>query len=226
MTVVKWAYTFQDGQVVPKIERSGREGPARRGERGETMRLTTIVLGIALIASAARAQSPESAPPARAEGDYTVGIEDVLRVSVWGEQALDLTVRVRPDGKISYPLVNDLKVEGLTPEQIRKELTTRLSAFIREPNVTVIVSEINSFTVYVLGEVTRQGALSFHRPTTLLQALAAAGGLTQYSKKEIVLLRDRQGGEERMRIDYKRLLAGEPSQPNIYLKPGDVLLVS
>lgn len=174
---------------------------------------------------ALRAHSGEVAPPDPASGDYRIGIEDMLRVTVWGESALDLTVRVRPDGKITVPLVNDVRVEGLSTEAVRREIAERLSGFLREPNVTVIVEEINSFRVYVLGEVARQGPINFNRPTRLLQAISAAGGLTQFSKKEVTLLRDEDGVERRIRIDYRRLLAGDPAQSNLYLKPGDTILV-
>lgn len=157
--------------------------------------------------------------------EYVVGIEDVLRIAVWGEPHLNLTVRVRPDGRVSLPLVNDVVVAGQTPEEIRQVLAKKLSLFIKEPNVTVIVEEINSFRVYVLGEVNRQGALNFYRPTRLLQALAAAGGLTPYAKKEIVLVRAREAGEQRISVDYKRLLSGDSSQENFFLQPGDTLIV-
>mgnify|MGYP001036319063 CR=1 FL=1 len=185
--------------------------------------LAAWVLG-SLLALPARAA--ESAPEAAdAPGDYKIGIEDVLRVAVWGESALDLTVRVRPDGKITVPLVNDVRVEGLSPEAVRREIASRLSGFIREPNVTVIVEEINSFRVYVLGEVNHQGPIPFNRPTRLPQAISAAGGLTQFSKKEVTLLRDEGGIERRVRVDYKKLLEGDPAQGNLYLRPGDTILV-
>lgn len=171
--------------------------------------------------SAARADTA----PANAKNDFVVGVEDVLRIAVWGEPTLNMDVRVRPDGKISFPLVNDLFVDGMTPEQLAQELTKRLAKFIKEPNVTVIVQEINSFRVYLLGEVRTQGAQIFRRPTRLLQAITGAGGLTEFSKKEIILIRDQDGVERRIRIDYKKLIAGEGAQENIFLKPGDTILV-
>ncbi len=184
-------------------------------------------LGAGAVPVGAQAPKPIATVAAATEGgsDYTIGIEDILRISVWGEPGINLAVRVRPDGKITVPLVNDIRVEGLTPEQVRREVTTRLTGFIRDPNVTVVVEEINSFRVFVLGEVNRQGPVNFYRPTRLLQAISAAGGLTQYSKKEITLLREENGAEQRIRVDYKRLVSGEPEQKNFYLKPGDTLLV-
>jgi len=195
--------------------------------------LLLACLWLALPAAAApgdgdktRQAGSEASEEALAPGaDYRIGIEDVLRVTVWGEPNLDTRVRVRPDGKISLPLTNEIVVEGLTPEEIRREVATRLAKLIRDPTVSVIVEEINSFRVYVLGEVAHQGAMTFSRPIRLLQALASAGGLTPYSKKEIVLLRDVGGTEQRLRIDYARLLAGHPGTANLYLRPGDTILV-
>jgi polysaccharide biosynthesis/export protein len=175
--------------------------------------------------SAAPAVATDSASDLAPGAEYRIGIEDVLRVSVWGEPSLDTRVRVRPDGKISLPLTNEISVEGLTPEEIRREVSTRLAKLIRDPTVSVIVEEINSFRVYVLGEVAHQGAMTFSRPIRLLQAIASAGGLTPYSKKEIVLLRDVNGTEQRLHIDYERLLAGHPTASNLYLRPGDTILV-
>ena len=157
--------------------------------------------------------------------DYRVGMGDVLKVEVWKEPELNHSLSVRPDGKISLPLVNDILVEGKTPTEIRLAITEVLAAYIREPNVAVIVEEINSFPVYVLGEVNGQGVLKFDRPTRLLQALATAGGLTPFSKKEIVLVRDDSGIERRIPLNYKRLVEGQASQENIFLKPGDLILV-
>jgi polysaccharide export outer membrane protein len=203
------------------------------------MRLCALLLAglwLGMPASAAPRESDKAQGPG-AEGsalegealapgaDYRIGIEDVLRVTVWGEPNLDTRVRVRPDGKISLPLTNEIVVEGLTPDEIRREVASRLARLIRDPTVSVIVEEINSFRVYVLGEVAHQGAMTFSRPIRLLQALATAGGLTPYSKKEIVLLRDVNGTEQRLRIDYSRLLAGHPGTANLYLRPGDTILV-
>ncbi len=186
-------------------------------------RLLATMTVVSLLWSLATSQRAQ--PASGAGKEYVVGIEDVLRIGVWGEPHLNLTVRVRPDGRISLPLVNDVVVVGQTPEEIRQVLARKLSQFVKEPNVTVIVEEINSFRIYVLGEVNRQGALNFYRPTRLLQALAAAGGLTPYAKKEIILVREREAGEQRIPVDYKRLLSGDSSQENFFLQPGDTLIV-
>ena len=157
--------------------------------------------------------------------DFTIGVEDVLHISVWGEKDLSVSAKVRPDGKITVPLVNDIEVRDLTPEQVRKLIAERLAGFIKDPNVTVAVDEINSFRVFVLGEVNHQGPLNFNRPTRLLQALAAAGGFSQYAKKQVTLIRELGDAVTRIRVDYKRLVAADRGQENVYLKPGDTLVV-
>lgn len=155
---------------------------------------------------------------------YVIGIEDSLRIVVWGEPQLTVGLTVRPDGKISIPLVNDLLVMDKTPEEVRMLLTEKLSAFVRDPNVTVIVDKISSYKVYFLGQVRAQGAISFFRPTRLLQAIATAGGPTEFASNEIVLLRETESGETRTKINFKKLLAGTGTEDNFYLEPGDMLL--
>jgi polysaccharide export outer membrane protein len=162
---------------------------------------------------------------AAAVENYDIGIEDVLRVVVWNEPDLTVDVAVRPDGKITLPLIDDVDVKGHSPLEVRDMITERLSRFIREPSVTVIVAEINSFRVFILGEVNTPGMLTFRRPTRLLQALASAGGLTQYSKKEALLLRDQYGVEKRVQINLKHLLAGDTKTENLLLRPNDTLII-
>jgi len=196
----------------------------------ERLRIGSLVFLSALMAMTALAESPSTdaeaaGGPPGADADYRIGVADVLKVVVWGEPQLSLSVAVRPDGKVTVPLVNDVAVAGRTPEEVRGILTEALRAFVRDPNVTVIVEQINSFRVYFLGEVKSQGPLQFYRPVRILQAISSAGGLTEFSKKSITLLREENGQEKRYEIDYKRLLAGDRSQENIHLRPGDTLLV-
>jgi polysaccharide export outer membrane protein len=156
---------------------------------------------------------------------YPIGIEDVLHIVVWNEPDLTVDVSVRPDGKITLPLVNDIDVAGRSPQEVRDLITERLSSFVRDPNVTVVVTEINSFRVFVLGEVNAQGVLNFRRPTRLLQAIASAGGLTPYSKKEALLLREQHGVEKRIPVNLKPLLSGSPEADNLPLQPNDTVIV-
>ena len=168
-------------------------------------------------------EEAEPGPAPATPGDYVIGREDVLRISVWGEPELNYLLTVRPDGKVSLPLINDVAVAGLTPEQVRTGLEQRYAKFLRDPAVTVIVEQINSFRVYLLGEVNVQGIQGFKTPTRLLQALAAAGGMTEFAKNRIMILRVTGGVEKRFSADYKRLIQGQ--QENLLLKPGDVILV-
>ncbi len=188
------------------------------------MRSFVAVAGILLLAVSSLALAQAGSEPA-ASPDYTIGVEDVLHISVWGEKDLSVSVKVRPDGKITLPLVNDVQVRDLTPDQVRQLVATRLAGFIKDPNVSVTVDEINSFRVFVIGEVNKQGPVNFTRPTRLLQALAAAGGFTQFSKKRVTLIREVGETETRVRIDYRKLVSSNGSQENVYLKPGDTLVV-
>jgi polysaccharide export outer membrane protein len=156
--------------------------------------------------------------------EYFIGLRDVLRITVWDEDLLDLTLRVRPDGKISLPLIHDIRVEGRTPETARKEITSRLAEFLTDPEVTIIVEEIGGYRVYVLGEVTTQGQFTFDERPRLLQVLAAAGGFTEYAKKTITILRQDGRGLRRIEVDYKKLLEGDTKAGNLPLEPEDTLL--
>lgn len=190
------------------------------------MRTRIIVLLIALVwASQVLAQDPAPEAETAARESYRVGIEDVLAVVVWGEPDLSMSLRVRPDGRITLPLVNDIEVVNLSTIEIRDLLTEKLAEFVQSPNVTVILEEMNSFRVFVLGEVASQGMLQFQRPTRFLQALASAGGLTEFSKKDAVILRSVNGSDWRMPVDLKKLLSGSSSTQDPYLEPNDTILV-
>jgi polysaccharide export outer membrane protein len=192
------------------------------------VRKTTTWVAVCLIlTTTAWAQPSSDEPPdvAALSGEYKIGIEDVLSVSVWGEPDLKMTVRVRPDGNITFPLVNDIEVEGLTPEVVRARLTERLAEFIKQPNVTVIVEEINSYKVYVVGKVGIQGVYQFYRPTRLLQAIAQAGGFGDFAKQHVTVLRDKGFIETRINVNVKRLVEGDRAQENLFLLPGDTVVV-
>jgi polysaccharide export outer membrane protein len=192
------------------------------------VRKTTTWVAVCLILpTTAWAQPSSDEPPdvAALSGEYKIGIEDVLSVSVWGEPDLKMTVRVRPDGNITFPLVNDIEVEGLTPEVVRARLTERLAEFIKQPNVTVIVEEINSYKVYVVGKVGIQGVYQFYRPTRLLQAIAQAGGFGDFAKQHVTVLRDKGFIETRINVNVKRLVEGDRAQENLFLLPGDTVVV-
>jgi polysaccharide export outer membrane protein len=188
---------------------------------------TCLLVAALLSAAPALAQAtPEETPrPGGATADYVIGVEDQLQITVWKEPELTQTVTVRPDGKISFPLVGDLQASGKTPRQLAQTLTESLARYIREPIVTVTVAQINNFKVYVLGEVGHQGELALKRRTRLLQAIAMAGGLSPYAQKTIVIVRDEAGRDVRTEIDYRKVLSGEKPEQNIFLKPGDTIIV-
>jgi len=156
--------------------------------------------------------------------DYKIGAEDVLQISVWGNENLNQEVIVRPDGKISFPLVNDIKVIGLTTTKLRDILTERLTSFMSNPEVAVIVKNINSYKVYVMGAVTSQGVINLKSKTNLLQLMAMTGGLALAENadlKRACILR----GKNRLPVDFEKLIHEGDASQNIDLLPDDVIYV-
>lgn len=165
----------------------------------------------------------DAAPP---EG-YRIGAGDVLQVLVWKEPDASLpSAMVRTDGKISIPLVGDIDVAGLTPEQLTASLADKLSHYINNPVVTVYARQINSRKIYVLGKVKKEGPILLLRPMTLLQALDEAGGLGDWAnKKKIYVLRSVNGKQTKLLFDYKAVIKGEHLEENIMLLPDDTIIV-
>jgi polysaccharide export outer membrane protein len=177
-------------------------------------------------ATAATPKNPAPAAGTNPEEEYKIGAQDVLRIDVWKESELTRTVPVRPDGKISLPLLNDVQAAGLTPSQLASVLTEGLKKFINAPQVTVTVSEINSRRVYVTGEVAHAGAFPLLPDMTVLQALSSSGGFSQFAKtKNIYVLRMEGGKQVKHPFNYKEVLAGRNQEQNIELQPGDVIVV-
>lgn len=157
---------------------------------------------------------------------YVIGPEDVLNVDVWKEPEMSRTVPVRPDGKISLPLLNDVQAAGLTPMQLAASITVGLRKYLAGPQVTVIVSQINSQRIYILGEVNRAGAYPLLPEMTFLQALSSAGGFTQFANlKKIYLLRTENGRQVKFFFNYKEVVHGRTPGQNILLKAGDTIVV-
>jgi polysaccharide export outer membrane protein len=172
-------------------------------------------------ASEARTEAAASAVPS----DYVIGADDTLHITVWKEPDMSVTLPVRPDGKISIPLLNDVQAAGMTPMQLGASITEKLKKYISDPRVTVVVTAMNSQRIYVLGEVTHTGAMALLPHMTVLQALASAG-FTQFANlKAIYLLRMENGQETKMPFNYKEAIKGRGTQQNIVLKPGDTLVV-
>ena len=158
--------------------------------------------------------------------NYVIGPQDVLDISVWKEPDLTRTVPVRPDGKISLPLLNDVQAGGLTPTQLATQITERLKKYVTDPQVTVIVTAINSQRIYVLGEVSRAGAYVLLPGMTVLQALSSAGGFTQFAKvKNIYVLREENGKQVKYSFNYKAFINGKNPKQNIAVKTGDTIVV-
>jgi polysaccharide biosynthesis/export protein len=204
----------------------------------QTWKAATAVLlmisGLALAQNAAPAPAAASAtsdatanpPSASVAGpEYVIGPEDVLHIAVWKEVDLTATLPVRPDGKISLPLLNDVQAAGLTPMQLADSLTEKLKKYVASPRVTVVVSQINSKRIYLAGEVSHSGAVPMLPNMTVLQALSSAG-LTQFANtKKIYVLRTENGKQQKMPVNYRKLLKGEEMNQNYVLQPGDTIVV-
>jgi polysaccharide export outer membrane protein len=157
--------------------------------------------------------------------EYVIGPQDVLHVSVWKETDLTASLPVRPDGKISLPLLDDVQAAGLTPKQLAASITDRLRKYVADPRVTVVVTEINSKRIYMVGEVLHAGATPMLPNMTVLQALSSAG-LNQFANtKGIYVLRTENGKQQKMPVNYKRLVKGERIEQNYLLRPGDTIVV-
>lgn len=157
---------------------------------------------------------------------YVIGSEDVLYIHVWKEEALSRTVPVRMDGHISLPLIHEVKAAGLTPLQLKEEITKKLKEFIESPNVSVMVMEANSFKVYVSGQVRTPGVVRLRSETTLLQLIPMVGGFTDWAdQKKILIIRKENGKEKRYIVNYKKLVKGEALETNLVLKAGDTIIV-
>ncbi len=167
-----------------------------------------------------------SANKAAIEEDYRIGAGDVLQVSVWKEPEASIpNIVVRPDGKITVPLLKDIEVAGLTPREAEKLITRGLAGFITDANVTVIVTGINSKKIYIIGAVKREGPLAYTYRMTIMQALTEAGGLTDYAKrKKIYVLRARNGKETKIGFDYDAVLKGNDVE-RVLLLPNDTLVI-
>jgi len=156
---------------------------------------------------------------------YMIGIEDVLRVSVWREPELTVSVPVRTDGKISLPLLNDVQAAGLTPLELSLSITQGLKRYLDDPRVTVLVSQMKAQKVYMLGEVLHHGPLALTPDMTVLQALATSGLSPFANTKKIYVLRLVNGTQQKFPVNYKQMVKGKAVDQNIVLKPDDTIVV-
>ena len=182
------------------------------------------ILAISTILSCGTKTIEQSIPPPSTE--FVIGPEDVLKINVWEEKNLSLSVPVRVDGKISLPLIHDVYVVGLTPTELKDELTKKLSKYIENPTVSVIVEEINSLKFFVVGNVKRSGVFELDREVNVLQAISKAGGFTEWAKKsKLKIFRKHRGVEKIIKINYNKIVSGKHPELNIPIQPGDTIVI-
>lgn len=179
-----------------------------------------------LISTRAGENSPQTEAAGNVEpASYVIGAADVLEISVWQDPNVSRSVPVRPDGKISIPLVNDIQAAGLTPMQLAASVTQKLERFLNKPQVTVTVTAINSQRIFVVGEVNRPGPLPLLPGMTVLQAISTAGGVTQFAdQKHAYVVRHEREKDSTYPVSYRDLLRGD-MRGNIVLKSGDTIVV-
>jgi len=184
-----------------------------------------VLLGILAAAACASSGGSMRAPPRPEPGEYRIGREDVLEVVVWHEPELTRVVPVRPDGKISLPLAGEVEAAGRTPAELQQGLTRSLAPYIKDAAVAVLVREINASRVFVMGEVTKPGGFPLRGPMSVMQAIALAGGRTEFAGDEIEWLRQKpDGSADRVRLSFGDLVKGEAAGA-LWLRGGDVLYV-
>jgi polysaccharide export outer membrane protein len=204
------------------------------------MALKWLVVSVAFLAGPALAGTADAQAPVKAAAarpsiipvapvptgaDYVIGPEDLLQISVWKNESLSRQLPVRPDGKVSMPLLHDIQASGLTPMQLRDKIAAALAEFMPNPEVSVTVLEVRSYRVSVLGEVQRPGVLQLKAPTTVLEAIALAGGFRDFaSPSKIVIFRKNGNGTEKLRFNYNRAV-GAAAEENLSLRSGDVVVV-
>lgn len=205
-----------------------------------TIRTAVVVAGLLVIgaesagfAQSARDYRPASAPAPASAGavatvppDYVIGTADVLSVVFWRDKDMSADVVVRPDGKISLPLLDEIQAGGLTPEQLRARLVIAAAKYIEDPTTTVVVKEIHSRRVFITGNVAKPGTYDLGGDLTVLQLIALAGGLQEYAHaKSIVILRTENGRQQTLKFNYKDVIGQKRVEQNILLKSGDTVVV-
>lgn len=171
--------------------------------------------------------SPAPPPARHANDDYIIGPSDVLNVNVWKDPELTRVVTVRPDGRISLPLIGELPVSGLTAMNVQLLVSKRLKDYVSDPEVTVIVQEVKSQTYIVVGKVAKPGSYDLGKPTTVLEAIAISGGFLDFAKtnKVYILRRQEDGTQIRLPFDYKKVINQRAPDENVDLKNGDTIVV-
>ena len=200
--------------------------------------VTAAVIGClasnGLLLARAQDQQPSNGAPAHAAAPgaaalpagYIIGADDVLSIQFWGEKEMSAEVTVRPDGKVSLPLLNDVHAAGLTPGALRDVIVEAARKYVADPNPTVIVKTINSRKVFITGQVEKPGPYLLNSSTTVLQLLAMAGGVKEFARSKNIMVLRIEGGEQRVfRFNYQDVQFGKSLEQNIELKPGDTVVV-
>jgi polysaccharide export outer membrane protein len=188
-----------------------------------------IMAAMLLVFSAGGAQGININPnqeTAQNTEEYLLGPEDILQISVWKDEVLTREVIVRPDGKISFPLVGEVQAAGRTVDDLRQEIVKEINEYVPDPVVTVMMLAINSYKIYVIGKVTKPGAYTLGKVVNVMQALTMAGGFSPFADLgDIGILREESGKQVRIKFNYEQVAKGKHLKQNIYLKSGDVIVV-
>lgn len=190
-------------------------------------RIAALSLLVSSLAGVSRAEDVVVRTEDDPSNAYAIGIGDVLEISVWKNPELAVTTPVRPDGRISVPLLGDIQASGMTPLALRQALTDRFKEYVTAPGVSVVIKEINSRKVFVTGEVKSPGSYDLQPRTKLMQVVAMAGGLTPYAKRKVIVLRDSLDGKDdrRFEVDLDDVVSGKKPADNLVLLPGDTLVI-
>jgi len=190
--------------------------------------VTTVAVASLIVTGLAAAPAPPNGRPAMVEpdGDYRIAAEDLLDIAVWNNTAISRTVPVRPDGKISLPLLNDVQAGGLTPMKLRDVVTKKLSEYVPAPEVSVIVREVRGAKVSVIGEIKTPGRYELRSRTTVLDAIAQAGSFSTFAARgQIFVLRLDGVTSKRIPFNYNKVIAANGEHENFVLQPGDIVVV-
>jgi polysaccharide export outer membrane protein len=215
------------GPLTPAPDKSGAT-PAPKPAGTDTTATAPSTLRTPVAGAKPGAKQPEVAPVqgTAVPADYLIGPDDVLQVVFWQEKDLSAEVVVRPDGKISLPLINEVQASGTTPAQLRTTIMQAASRFVTDPSLTIFVKTINSRKVFVMGQVNKPGPYPLNDSMTVLQMLATAGGLMEYAKGgKITVMRNENGQTKSFKFNYNDVRDGKNLQQNIALKPGDTIVV-
>lgn len=224
VVIVAMSGTFVTGNAL--AQEGGKQRPREKQEKGKKGQQR----GGAALPALPQEEIPiaeEEEPNPRVEGTYIIGVEDHLEIQVWREDISRNNVAVRPDGMITMPLVGDVLAAGRTPMALARELEERLSEYLTNPTVTVGVESINSYRVYIFGQVGHGGVFQFRSPTRLMEAIVQAGGFNQFADESHVrVFSEREdGSQEMVEIDTKKIVSGKDLALNVLLKPRDMVFV-